>query len=139
MSLPRNTAKNTQKRTLETFLSPDTVTSRPILTLSRVLGHQSSWKHTTREWESHQHCRWGPEAQSKDCVHQGEGRVDTSGKMMPPTCREYPFSVPPCPIVIFLRNRSFVSNTEREQVTYLINNYRWAVLGDAEGEAENQN
>lgn len=41
-------------------------------------------------------------------------------------------------MVIFLRNRSFVSNTEREQAGYLINKYRQAVLGNAEKGAENQ-
>lgn len=33
----------------------------------------------------------------------------------PPTCREHPFSVFACPIVIFRRNRSFVSSTEKEE------------------------
>ena len=136
-----STQKHSQKHTEEdtgTFLSPEPVTSRPILILSQVLAHQSSRKPTLREWESHQHCSWGPETKSKDCAHHGEERADTSGKMAPPTCREYPFSVLPCPMVIFLRNRSFVSNTEREQAGYLINKYRQAVLGNAEKGAENQ-
>lgn len=68
------------------------------------------------------------------------GRADTSGKMAPPTCREFPFSVLPCPIVIFLRNRSLVSNTEREQVglCYSINKYGVTKLEDAEEGAENK-
>lgn len=136
-----STQKHSQKLTEEdtgTFLFPDTVISRSILILSRVLGHQSSWRPTLREWGSHQPYSWGPEANSQDCAHQGEEGVNTSGKMAPPTCREYPFSVLPCPIVIFLRNRSFVSNTEREEANYLINKYRQAVLGGAEDGAENQ-
>lgn len=128
LSLNESTQKHSQKHREEdtgTFLSPDTVTSRPILMHSWLLGHQSSWNPTQRDWECHQHCKPGTRAKIKDCAHQGEEeRADASGNMAPPTCREYPFSVLPCPIVIFLRNRSFVSNTERERASYLINKYR---------------
>lgn len=76
--LNESTQKHSQKLTEEdtgTFLSPDTVISRSILILSRVLGHQSSWRPTLREWGSHQPYSWGPEANSQDCTPRwGRGK-----------------------------------------------------------------
>lgn len=136
MNLPRNIAKSAQKRMLEASCLP--MLSFPEQSSNcRLLDQQSNWKPTQGSGRATNTAAGGTEAKSKKWK-SSRGRRDTSGKMAPLTCREYPFSVLPCPIVIFLRNRSLVSNTEREQVGYSINKYGLAMLGDAEEGAENK-
>jgi hypothetical protein len=47
-------------------------------------------------------------------------------KKASPTCREHPFSVLACPMVIFRRKRSLVSTTGRKQITHSIDKCDWS-------------